>query len=70
MNNKCFGALALAAVASVSLVSARPDLFHTKLTKDQEVLHALGRLTYGARPGVVPIEAVTIRILAVVVGAL
>jgi uncharacterized protein (DUF1800 family) len=51
MKTKLLGVFAFAALASVPLVSARPDLFHTKLRKDQEILHALGRLTYGPRPG-------------------
>ncbi len=51
MKTKSLRALALATVASVTLVSARPDLFHAKLAPEQEILHALGRLTYGPRPG-------------------
>jgi uncharacterized protein (DUF1800 family) len=51
MKNKLLGVLALAAAGSLPLISARPDLFHSKLNKDQETLHALTRLTYGPRPG-------------------
>lgn len=51
MKNKLLGMTVLAGLAAIPLVSARPDLFHAKLDKKQEILHALGRLTYGPRPG-------------------
>ena len=51
MKNKLLGLTALAGLIAIPLVSARPDLFHAKLDKDQQILHALGRLTYGPRPG-------------------
>ncbi len=51
MKNKLLGLTVLACLATLPLVSARPDLFHTKLDKSREILHALGRLTYGPRPG-------------------
>ena len=51
MKNKLLGLRVLAGLATISFVWARPDLFHTKLDKNQEILHALSRLTYGPRPG-------------------
>ena len=51
MKNKLLGLMVLGSLAAISLVSARPDLFHSKLDKNQEILHALSRLTYGPRPG-------------------
>jgi len=57
---KKFGiALALAGVASVAILAAyAPDYsqFNRSLLKDQEILHALNRLTFGPRPG--DVEAV------------
>ncbi|MEP6538931.1 MAG: DUF1800 domain-containing protein [Bryobacteraceae bacterium] len=51
MKSRLLSLIALASLATLPLVSARPDLFHAKLDKNQEVLHALNRLTYGPRPG-------------------
>lgn len=48
---------ALVAALSVSMIYAGPGArvadtaFRQKLTRDQEILHALSRLTFGARPG-------------------
>src|SRR6478672_2320575 len=57
---KKFGiALALAGVAGVAILAAyAPDYsqFNQHLAKDQEILHALNRLTFGPRPG--DVEAV------------
>ncbi len=44
------GVAAIAAVTALPVLSARADLFHTKLPKDREILHALNRLTFGPRP--------------------
>src|SRR4051812_6404015 len=43
----------LISTAATSKNSANQQLasFRQKLTKDQEILHALGRLTFGPRPG-------------------
>jgi len=51
MKNKLAALMALASLATIPVISARPDLFHTKLDKDQQILHALNRLSYGPRPG-------------------
>src|SRR5215218_9593775 len=51
MKNPLLALLGVAALLCTAFVSAGPDLFHSKLTKDQEILHTLGRLTYGPRPG-------------------
>src|SRR5690349_7243456 len=51
------GLLALPAVSSTKSSKAADDakrqakLFQKKLTKDEQVLHALDRLTFGPRPG-------------------
>ena len=42
--------LALAAALSVSALAAAPS-FSAKLSADKQILHALSRLTFGARPG-------------------
>ena len=51
MKNKLIILTALAGLATLPLVSGGPDRFHGRLDKQQEILHALGRLTYGPRPG-------------------
>jgi uncharacterized protein (DUF1800 family) len=50
MKTRLFASAALI-TAVLSIASARPDLFHAKLNKDQQILHALNRLTFGPRPG-------------------
>ena len=54
-------ALLVAIVGTVPMTGARTteqnSAFHQKLPKDQEILHALNRLTYGPRPG--DVEAVS-----------
>ena len=51
MKKKLLAAIGLAVFASATFVSAGPDQFHAKLGKDREILHALSRLTFGARDG-------------------
>ena len=40
-----------AAVLLVPVISAEVELFHRKLPKNEEIVHALNRLTFGPRPG-------------------
>jgi len=37
--------------AAILVAAARDAAFHQKLSNDQQILHALDRLTYGPRPG-------------------
>jgi uncharacterized protein (DUF1800 family) len=48
--------VACAGAAAILVAAAGDAAFHRKLTKDQQILHALDRLTYGPRPG--DVEAV------------
>jgi uncharacterized protein (DUF1800 family) len=54
---KKFGiALTLASIAAVAAYSTDYTQFNQSLSKDQEILHALNRITFGPRPG--DVEAV------------
>jgi uncharacterized protein (DUF1800 family) len=48
---KTLALLGLACCAALLPASANYSLFEKKLSRDQQVLHALGRLTFGPRPG-------------------
>lgn len=53
---KKFGIAALAGVAVLAAFSTDDSQFTQPLSKDQQILHALNRLTFGPRPG--DVEAV------------
>jgi uncharacterized protein (DUF1800 family) len=51
MNLRSLAASVTVAAAVIAAPSAGDSAFHRKLSKDEQILHALDRLTYGPRPG-------------------
>jgi uncharacterized protein (DUF1800 family) len=51
MKRPAFALIVLTLVAAVPIQGIAADRFHEKLSKDQRIVHALNRLTFGARPG-------------------
>jgi uncharacterized protein (DUF1800 family) len=51
MKRLAFAFVVLTLVAAVPLQGIAPDQLDQKLSKDQRIVHALNRLTFGARPG-------------------